>query len=94
MLFAIFSLRYERGATMLTRNLPFNEGTAVLGSERLTAARLDRRTHPVPILEMYGESYRLKESKRNRPGKPACRSQQTKPCHHPKVVYFYSAPPV
>ncbi len=41
MLFEIFSLRYERGATMVTSNLPFNEWTEVLGSERLTGALLD-----------------------------------------------------
>jgi len=71
MLFEIFSLRYERGATMVTSNLPFNEWTEVLGSERLTGALLDRLTHHVHILEMNGESYRLKESKRKRPQKPA-----------------------
>jgi hypothetical protein len=74
MLFEIFSLRYERGATMVTSNLPFNEWTEVLGSERLTGALLDRLTHHVHILEMNGESYRLKESKRNRPNKAASRS--------------------
>ena len=74
MLFEIFSLRYERGATMVTSNLPFNEWTEVLGSERLTGALLDRLTHHVHILEMNGESYRLKESKRNRPAKPARQS--------------------
>ena len=73
MLFEIFSLRYERGATMVTSNLPFNEWTEVLGSERLTGALLDRLTHHVHILEMNGESYRLKESKRKRPTKPARR---------------------
>ena len=73
MLVEIFSLRYERGATMVTSHLPFNEWTEVPGSERLTGALLDRLTHPVHILEMNGESYRLKESKRKRPPKPARR---------------------
>src|SRR5687768_2106300 len=66
MLFEIFSLRYERGATMVTSNLPFNEWTEVLGSERLTGALLDRLAHHVHILEMNGESYRLAQSKRRR----------------------------
>ena len=35
-----------------------------LGSERLTGALLDRLTHHVHILEMNGDSYRLKQSKR------------------------------
>ena len=72
-LFEIFSLRYERGATMVTSNLPFNEWTEVFGSERLTGALLDRLTHHVHILEMNGESCRLKESTRKRPQKPARR---------------------
>jgi chromosomal replication initiation ATPase DnaA len=69
MLFEIFSQRYERSATMVTSNLPFNEWTEILGSERLTGALLDRLTHHVHILEMYGESYRLKESKQTKTGK-------------------------
>ena len=73
MLFEIISLRYERGATLVTSNLPFHEWTGVLGSERLTGALLDRLPHHVPILEMNGESYRLQESKRNRSAKPARR---------------------
>lgn len=69
MLFEIFSQRYERAATMVTSNLPFNEWTEILGSERLTGALLDRLTHHVHILEMNGESYRLKESKQAKSGK-------------------------
>jgi len=44
--------------------LPFDEWTGVFGSERLTGALLDRLTHHVHILEMNGDSYRLKQSKR------------------------------
>ena len=47
-------------------NLPFDEWTEVFGSERLTGALLDRLTHHVHILEMNGESYRLKHSRKNR----------------------------
>jgi DNA replication protein DnaC len=64
LLFEILSQRYERGSTMLTSNLPFQEWTEVLGSERLTGALLDRLTHHVHILEMNGDSYRLKQSRR------------------------------
>jgi DNA replication protein DnaC len=63
LLFEVFSQRYERTSTMVTSNLPFSEWTETLGSERLTDALLDRLTHHVHILEMNGESYRLKESK-------------------------------
>ena len=54
---------YERGSILVTTNLPFDEWTEVFGSERLTGALLDRLTHHVHILEMNGESYRLKRSR-------------------------------
>lgn len=63
LLFEVFSQRYERGSTIVTSNLPFEEWTGVFGSERLTGALLDRLTHHVHILEMNGDSYRLKQSK-------------------------------
>jgi len=66
LLFEVFSQRYERGSTIITSNLPFEEWTSVLGSERLTGALLDRLTHHVHILEMNGESYRLKHAQRRR----------------------------
>jgi len=63
LLFEIFSQRYERGSIIVTSNLPFDEWTSVFASERLTGALLDRLTHHVHILEMNGDSYRLKQSK-------------------------------
>ena len=65
LLFEVFSQRYERGSIMVTTNLPFDEWTEVFGSERLTGALLDHLTHHVHILEMNGESYRLKGSREN-----------------------------
>jgi len=47
LLFEVFSQRYERGSTMVTSNLPFDEWTSVFGSERLTAY-LWRRQRPAP----------------------------------------------
>ena len=70
MLFEVFSQRYERSSTLVTSNLPFAEWTEVLGSERLTGALLDRLTHHVHILEMNGESYRLKNSKKKKDAGP------------------------
>ena len=65
LLFEVFSQRYERGSILVTTNLPFDEWTEVFGSERLTGALLDRLTHHVHILEMNGDSYRLKHSREN-----------------------------
>ena len=60
---AIPTLNKERGATLITSNLPFDEWTETFGSERLTGALLDRLTHHVSILEMNGDSYRLGQSR-------------------------------
>ncbi|MFV1878769.1 ATP-binding protein [Nioella sp.] len=64
LLFEVISQRYERGSIIITSNLPFDEWTEVFGSERLTGAILDRLTHHVHILEMNGESFRLRESRK------------------------------
>ncbi|MEJ7935971.1 IS21-like element helper ATPase IstB [Sphingobium sp. AN558] len=66
LLFEVFCQRYERGSTIVTSNLPFEDWTQVLGSERLTGALLDRLTHHVSILTMNGDSYRLKQSAHRR----------------------------
>jgi DNA replication protein DnaC len=66
LLFEVISQRYERGSIIITSNLPFDEWTEVFGAERLTGAILDRLTHHVNILEMNGESYRLRQSKNSK----------------------------
>jgi DNA replication protein DnaC len=50
LLFELISQRYERGATIITSNLPFDECTSNFGDERLTGALLARLTHHVHIL--------------------------------------------
>ena len=65
LLFEVFSQRYKRGSILVTTNLPFDEWTEVFGSERLTGVLLDRLTHHVHILEMNGDSYRLRHSRQN-----------------------------
>ena len=64
LLFEVISQRYERGSIIITSNLPFDEWTEVFGTERLTGAILDRLTHHVHILEMNGDSYRLRQSRK------------------------------
>jgi DNA replication protein DnaC len=53
------------GGRLRPSNLPFDEWTGVFASERLTGALLDRLTHHVHILELNGDSFRLKHSKRH-----------------------------
>ena len=74
LLFEVVSRAYERTSLIVTTNLPFENWTEVLGSERMTGALLDRLTHRIHILEANGESYRLRESRRRvrrQPAKPA-----------------------
>ena len=75
LLFEVFSQRYEQGSILVTTNLPFDEWTEVFGSERLTGALLNRLTHHVHILEMNGESYRLKRSRENAASQGSRRSR-------------------
>ena len=79
LLFEVFSQRYERGSTIVTSNLPFEDWTSVLGSERLTGALLDRLTHHVHILTMNADSYRLKQSTGRR--QAAARAEQNQATH-------------
>ena len=48
LLFEMISQRYERGATLITSNLPFDEWTETFGTERLTGALLDRLCDLIP----------------------------------------------
>lgn len=64
LLFDVVSRAYERTSLVVTTNLPFEQWTEVMGSERLTGAMLDRLTHRVHILEANGPSYRLQDAKR------------------------------
>jgi len=66
LLFDVFSQRHERGAILVTSNLPFDEWTEVFGSQRLTGALLDRLTHHAHVLTCNGDSYRLADAKRRR----------------------------
>jgi len=78
LLFDVISTAYERLSVIVTTNLPFENWTEVLGSERLTGATLDRLTHRCHILETAGESYRLQDAKRRRTKRSSKKSMQTK----------------
>ena len=65
LLFEVFSQRYERGSIIMSINQLFDEWTAVFRPERLTGTLRDRFSHHVHILEMNGDSYRLKHSREN-----------------------------
>lgn len=78
LLFDVISTAYERLSLIVSTNLPFENWTEVLGSERLTGATLDRLTHRCHILETAGESYRLQDAKRRRTKNSSDQQSKTK----------------
>jgi DNA replication protein DnaC len=69
LLFQVFADRYERRSLLVTSNLAFSEWGQVFQGERMTAALLYRLTHRCAIFEMNGESFRFRESMKNKKGK-------------------------
>jgi DNA replication protein DnaC len=69
LLFRVFAERYERASVLVTSNLPFSEWNQIFQGERMTGALLDRLTHHCHIFEMNGESYRFRESMKQRKGR-------------------------
>ena len=62
--FQIISKRYEKGSTILTSNLVFSKWKQVFGGDKIvTAAILDRVLHHSHVINIQGDSYRLKEKK-------------------------------
>jgi DNA replication protein DnaC len=63
--FNVVAKRYERGSIVLTSNLPFTQwATAFADDQTLTAAMLDRLLHHAHIVQISGESYRLKDKRK------------------------------
>jgi DNA replication protein DnaC len=61
--FTLVSARYERGSIILTSNKGFGEWGEVLGDAVIATAILDRLLHHSHVLNIRGESYRLREKK-------------------------------
>ncbi len=63
-LFTLISARYEHGSIILTSNKSFAEWGEVLGDTVIATAILDRLLHHSHVINIRGESYRLREKKR------------------------------
>ena len=57
----MISERSERASLIISTNLEFSKWVQFFGDPKLTAALVDRVTHRAHILNINGESYRLKE---------------------------------
>lgn len=63
--FNVVAKRYERGSMILTSNLPFTQWSSAFADDQtLTAAMLDRLLHHAHIVQISGESYRLKDKRK------------------------------
>ena len=66
LLFQVLAERHEKGSVMITTNLGFADWSQVFGDPVMTAALLDRLTHKAHIINCKWDSYRLKQSLKER----------------------------
>lgn len=59
--FQLVNARYERGAMILTSNRGFKDWGAIFGDNVVAAALLDRLLHHAVVIQIDGNSYRLRE---------------------------------
>ena len=59
--FQLVGARYERGSLIVTSNKPFTAWGEIFGDPVVAAAMIDRLVHHAEIINMKGESYRLKD---------------------------------
>ena len=61
--FQLITKRYEKNTTIFTSNKPFSQWNEVFSDMTIAAAILDRVLHHCSVINIRGESYRLKERK-------------------------------
>ncbi|OWP56274.1 MAG: hypothetical protein B2I17_06740 [Thermoplasmatales archaeon B_DKE] len=64
LLFQLVSHRYEKSSTIFTSNKSFSEWGEVIGDQVMASAILDRILHHCTVLNIKGESYRLKDRRK------------------------------
>ena len=62
-LFQLVARRYEKGAIILTSNKSFSQWGELFTDQVLATALLDRLLHHSTIINIRGQSYRLKEKR-------------------------------
>lgn len=65
LLFSNLSLRAASKSTIITSNLTFDRWDEVFGDAAITSAMVDRLTYKAILIDMEGDSYRLRETLRN-----------------------------
>ena len=64
--FQLVGARYEQGSLIVTSNKPFAAWGEIFGDPVVAAAMIDRLVHHAEIINMKGESYRLKDKQLTR----------------------------
>jgi DNA replication protein DnaC len=59
--FQLISSRYERASVVVTSNKPFGRWGEVFGDPVVAAAMIDRLVHHAEVVNLKGDSYRLKD---------------------------------
>ena len=67
LLFQLVSYRYERSSTIFTSNKSFGEWGEVMGDQVMASAILDRILHHCIVVNIKGDSYRLKDRRKGNP---------------------------
>jgi len=59
--FQLISARYERASVIVTSNKPFGRWGETFGDATVAAAMIDRLVHHAEVINLKGDSYRLKD---------------------------------
>ena len=76
--FEVVTRRYERRSVVLTTNKPFAEWADIFPNAACVVTLVDRLVHRAEIIQITGDSYRLKEAKERAARKKEARSSKRK----------------
>jgi DNA replication protein DnaC len=87
--FEVISRRYQHTSTIITTNRAFSDWTAIFPNATCVVTLVDRLCHRAEIVQIEGDSYRLKEAKdraaRRAPRRPKPPDLPS-PTRHPRLA--------
>jgi DNA replication protein DnaC len=79
LLFEVITRRYQRVSTIVSTNKPFAEWHEIFPNASSVVTLVDRLTHQAEIIQIEGESYRLKESRERADKRTSRRAEVKRP---------------
>jgi DNA replication protein DnaC len=64
-LFELICHRYETGSIIITANQPFSQWDSIFPDNMMAVAAVDRLVHHATVINIMGESYRVKHKNTN-----------------------------